>query len=553
MNIKAIKTLGVASTALLLASCGGGVPSVVSTPAENIDAIPLKVADLSDMEIKQWSHMDLMKDTVPGMSVTRTYNELIGNKRGETVIVAVIDSGVDIEHEDLDGVIWTNEDEIPGNGIDDDNNGYVDDIHGWNFLGDAVNEQLEMTRIVARYRSQFANKNRADVPANMQAKYDLYQKAKLEVEGTVKEAQQNQEYYKNLKQQITAADAEMRKATGKDVYTKEDLAKVTDPKYAQSKGMVSNIMARAGRIEEVMSQLDGGIAYYGDQLAYNHNVDFKGRTTGDDVYDINDTGYGDANVMGPASDNKENAKHGTHVAGIIAAERNNGIGMNGAAQNVKIMAVRAVPNGDEYDKDIALAIRYAVDNGAKVINGSFGKYYSENSEWVRDAIAYAAKKDVLFVNAAGNEGTNLDTVNVYPNDQIDNGPESGDTFLTVGALNYEYGSNLLATFSNYGKINVDVFAPGVKIWSTTPHNKYEFLQGTSMAAPNAAGVAAMIRSYYPKLSAAQVKQILMSSGTPTSNMVILGGDENNKNSLANVSTSGRMVNMYNAFKTAASM
>lgn len=209
--------------------------------------------------------------------------------------------------------------------------------------------------------------------------------------------------------------------------------------------------------------------------------------------------------------------------------------------------VRAVPDGDEYDKDIALGIRYAVDNGAKVINTSFGKYFSTNPDWVRDAIKYAADHDVLIVNAAGNESENLDNKMVYPNDQTpENSTEIADNFLTVGALNYDYGSGLVATFSNYGSKNVDVFAPGVKIWSTVPNNEYEFLQGTSMAAPEVSGIAAIIRGYYPKLSAAQVKQIIMDSGLPTTATVIVGGDSSKTGKFNTLSTSGKMANLYNA-------
>ena len=281
------------------------------------------------------------------------------------------------------------------------------------------------------------------------------------------------------------------------------------------------------------------------------DTDFRG-VLNDDPYDIKDTDYGNNDVDGP-DPKKEDAMHGTHVAGSIAAQRNNGIGMDGIADNVKIMVVRAVPDGDEYDKDIALAIRYAADNGAKVINTSFGKYYSMHPEWVWDAIKYAGTKDVLIVNAAGNEGIDLDGVQVYPNDQELTGGEISDNFLTVGALNYKYGSELVANFSNYGKTSVDVFGPGVKIWSTVPLNEYRFLQGTSMASPNVAGVAAMIRSHYPKLSAKQVKQVLMDSGISTKTAVILGGDPSNTNTLPNVSTSGKMVNMYNALIMASKM
>src|SRR5690606_6312927 len=253
--------------------------------------------------------------------------------------------------------------------------------------------------------------------------------------------------------------------------------------------MLNQMLNFADSVPEVLEELESGMKYFNGRLDNNFNMteDFRG-VLGDNPDDITDNIYGDNNVAGP-DPTKENVKHGTHVAGIIAAQRNNGIGMDGVANNVKIMALRAVPDGDEYDKDVALAIRYAVDNGAKVLNTSLGKYYSPHSEWVYDAIAYAASKDVLIVNAAGNDGLDLDTVNVYPNDQFDNGPEISDSFITVGALNPMYGKNMIANFSNYGKINVDVFAPGVRIYAPTPLDSYEHLSGTSMAAPGVAGVA----------------------------------------------------------------
>jgi subtilisin family serine protease len=292
--------------------------------------------------------------------------------------------------------------------------------------------------------------------------------------------------------------------------------------------------------------------YIYDQLNYNLNKDFNGRkTVGDNPDDINDNKYGNNIVYGP---DKEEALHGTHVAGIIAQGRNNNIGGDGVANNVEIMAVRAVPNGDEYDKDIALAIRYAVDNGAKVINGSFGKSYSPHKQWVFDAIKYAEKKDVLFVHASGNDGNDIDlekNIN-FPNDSEDNKIEFAKNVLTVGALNNTYGEAVIAPFSNYGKINVDVYAPGMEIYASVPNNKYKYEQGTSMASPNAAGVAALIRSYYPKLSAAQVKQIMMDSGTPLPATVDLG-ETQEKKSNTETSKSGKMVNAYNALILAERM
>jgi subtilisin family serine protease len=273
---------------------------------------------------------------------------------------------------------------------------------------------------------------------------------------------------------------------------------------------------------------------------------------GDDPNIMDDRPYGDSKTGHSIKDES----HGTHVSGIIAASRDNKIGINGVANNVKIMAVRAVPDGDEYDKDVALGLRYAVDNGAKIINTSFGKGFSPKKEWVFEAIQYAASKDVLIVNAAGNDGNNIDFEKVFPIDTRDLKTEISDNFLTVGAMSANYDENLPASFSNYGKINVDVFAPGVQIYSTTPENEYAKFSGTSMAAPSAAGVAALIRSYYPKLSASQVKHILMNSGTLINFEVIKPGSRSwekpngEKVPFSDLSVSGRIVNAYNALKMA---
>jgi subtilisin family serine protease len=549
MKIPFFKPALVMGSALILASCGSGSPKIVSTPIANIDSIPLKITDLSETQLKGWGGADLMTDTIPGMSVEKAYSEIIKNNKGQKTIVAVIDSGVDIEHEDLDGVIWTNTDEIPGNGEDDDNNGYIDDMHGWNFLGDAVEENLEYTRIYKRLKPKYEGKTASSISTADRAEFIYYQEAKEEYEKEYEETVQNRNQYEQIKKQLVAAHQAVSSQLGKEDYTKEELNKMeASGQMAQYKGMLQQIQNNVNEnIPEALEELDEGIEYYANRLETHFNLELDGRApVGDDPYDITDTYYGNANVMGPSED-KEDLKHGTHVAGIIAAERNNNIGINGVANNAEIMVLRAVPDGDEYDKDIALAIRYAVDNGAKVINTSFGKYFSPNPEWVTEAIKYAEKNDVLIVNAGGNEGLNLDENTVYPNDQNPEAPqEISDNFLTVGALNYDYGAQLVADFSNYGKTNVDVFAPGTKIWSTTPNNEYEYLQGTSMASPAVAGVAAIIRSFYPKLSAAQVKQVIMDSGLTTNADVIVGGDRNNTQDFKELSTSGKMVNLYNA-------
>lgn len=539
MNIRLSKSvLSLSAVALIMASCGSA-PTLVSTPVENIDALPLKVSELTEQQKQNWGHADLATDTIPGMSVDKAYKELIGNKKGTKVIVAVMDSGMDLNHEDLKNVLWTNKKEIPGNNIDDDNNGFIDDVHGYNFLGDSYNEQLESARIVRLGLGDAA----------------LQAKAKVEVKADYAEALAGKQRYEQILQAVKNADEAVKKELGKDSYTKKDLAGITakDEAMQRNLAVLNQMYSFSASIPEAIKSITGGITYFTDQVNYNLNKDFNGRKpVGDNPYDITDTKYGNGNPMNTV----DTESHGTHVAGIIAAERNNGKGANGVANNVELMSIRAVPNGDEYDKDIALGIRYAVDNGAKVINASFGKAYSPKAEWVYEALKYAAENDVLFVHAAGNDGANLDDYENhpnYPNDQIKNGAEFADNVITVGALANKYGSTMLADFSNYGKINVDVFAPGAEIYSTVPGSKYEFMGGTSMASPGVAGVAAVIRSQYPKLTAAQVKKIIMQSGIATKTKVVIGGDPSNNNTLANISTSGKMVNLYNALLLAESV
>ncbi len=527
--------IGMIAASILM---GCGATTIVTTPIENIDAIPLKVSELTDSQKKSWGHADLITDTIPGMSVDKAYRDIIGNKKGTKVIVAVLDSGIDLEHEDLDDVLWTNKKEKPGNNIDDDNNGFIDDIHGYNLLGESYNEQLEYTRIL---RLKIGD-------ASFQAR------AKAELDKKRPEALANKQQYEQILQAVKNADAAIKKHLDKTDYTKKDLSgiKAESEEMQRNVAILTQMYSYADSIPELMENLEDGIKHFTEQLNYHLNVDFDGRkVVGDDPYDLMDTKYGNGNPQNRVEDES----HGTHVAGIIAAERNNGLGANGVANNVEIMSIRAVPNGDEYDKDIALGIRYAVDNGAKIINCSFGKSFSPNADWVYDAIKYAASKDVLIVHAAGNDGVDLDNPKNpnYPNDQINNGPEFADNVITVGALDPEYGSEMLASYSNYGAINVDIFAPGTDIYSTIPHNKYEFMPGTSMASPAVAGVAALVRSQYPSLSAPQVKKIILESGLSTKAAVILGGDASKNSTLDKISKSGKIVNAYNALLMARTM
>ena len=537
MNI--IKPISMGAFASLLVACGG-TSKIASLPIETLEGknIPTQVENPSKDELKTWPHRDLLTTGYPGISLAEAYKALKGRK-AQTVIVGVVDSGVDINHEDLKSIIWTNPKEIPNNGIDDDKNGYIDDVHGWNFLGEINQDNLEYVRILKKGDTSDPDYKRAE------EKYDK----------EFKDANEKIELYSQIKERIAQSDALIQKHLGKKEYTEEDLDKI-DASSLQLLGAVRGmkyLLSNGVSVKETLEELSEGIKHYEDRLKYGLNKEFNPRKVlNDNPDDINDKIYGNNNVIGPTA---EGALHGTHVAGIIAAVRHNNIGIDGVADHVRIMPVRTVPDGDEYDKDVALALRYAIDNGAKVINTSFGKEFSPHKEWVYEALKYAAEKDVLIVNAAGNDTKNVDVQLTFPDDNI-NGKEFTDTMITIGALNYEYNENLVASFSNYGKNNVDLFSPGVQIYATVPENKYKFLDGTSMAAPEVAGVAALIRAYFPKLKAREVKQILMESGlTPTVKEVLVGGrgeeGEAKRMLFSELSKSGKIVNAYNAIILAA--
>ena len=526
-NILSLLLLG-----LILTACGSS--AIILTPVENINNSPIKFNTLTEDEKENWMHLDLVRDTLPGMSVDKAYEELIKNRKGKKTIVAVLDSGIDIRHEDLNDVIWKNKNEVPNNGKDDDNNGYVDDVNGWNFLGDAYDEQLEFVRLIVsgdKSNPRFEEANR-----EYESEYQKFSGLKTQ--------------YDQIWQRFDGADKAIQKLLYVDEYTQDELNSIkTDDqslqqsvsvmKFVMSNGFATNAKAR--------KEIKSGMNSIYERLNYNLNKTFKGRTTGDDPDDFTQLVYGDHIVL----PKKPEESHGTHVAGVIAAERDNNRGMKGVANNVLIMPVRVVPNGDEYDKDVSLAIRYAVDNGAHIINTSFGKSYSPHSQKVRDAIVYAAENDVLIVNAAGNDKEDLDVKNSFPNDAINGSAEVSDNFISVGALYPKTGSSMVADFSNYGKREVDIFAPGFDIYSPQPENGYDFISGTSFAAPAVAGVAALIKSQYPKLSAKEIKEIILESGVKLTDKVMVGGDSNNTKPFNELSKTGKIVNAYNALLLAS--
>jgi cell wall-associated protease len=526
--------------------------------------IIIAVALLSSMLVKaqdkrpdNWFNMDPTNDKINGVSTERTYAELLKDKKSNTIIVAVLDSGVDFLHEDLKDVMWANPGEIPGNGIDDDKNGYVDDIHGWNFQGGKTEnvhyDNLEVTRLVRKYKPKFDGKAETDFTTKEdKADWAFYQKLKKSYEETKARFEPSYNQVLFLKNGITKLNATLKEKYGIQKITLVDVQKfdAQTKEEKQFKAISSSMMKEGATMDEVIAELKEGEESLGGYVNYGLNLDYDPRVTivKDNYDDPNDRFYGNADCKGP------DAFHGTHVAGIIAASRKNGVGMDGVAANVRIMSVRCVPAGDERDKDVANAIRYAVDNGAKIINMSFGKAFSWNKKVVDDAVKYAESKGVLLMHAAGNDSKDIDTEIHFPCKKFE-GKGEASNFMYVGALSWKPGDKVVAKFSNYGKKTVDIFSPGVEIYSTTPENKYKDASGTSMATPVACGVAAVLKSYYPELTPQQIKKILIKSSLKTykNEKVIKPGTKDELIKFSKLGKNGGVVNLYEAIKMANGM
>jgi len=514
--------------------------------------------EVSESETPQnWFVLDPAADKVQGLSVDKAYDFLSEKKRqGKTVVVAVIDSGVDIDHEDLVGHIWINEDEIEGNGIDDDKNGYIDDRYGWNFIGgkdgNVEQDTHEMTREYVKLSKIFEGREEKSIKKKERDQYNYYLKVKEDFEETFEKADAQYQFYAGLYHNVTRYNNLLKAYLDVDTLSMNSLRSInsTDSTIIEARNMVGMIFQQVGEdvvFEDLAKELEGAVDYFGDQVKYAYNVDFDPRSiVGDNYADPKERIYGNNDVKG------HDPSHGTHVSGIIAANRSNDLGIQGIGSNVKIMAIRAVPDGDERDKDVANAIRYAVDNGADIINMSFGKSYSPEKFVVDEAVKYAESKGVLMVHAAGNSSKDIDEKNNFPSRRFDNGKEAGN-WLEIGASAAGDGIDFVGSFSNYGKKTVDVFAPGVNIYSTTPENTYESFNGTSMAAPSTAGVAAILMSYYPDLSAFQVRDILRKSSRKFDNLKVKKPGTEELVEFSALSISGGLINAYEAVKMAESM
>jgi hypothetical protein len=480
-------------------------------------------------------------DGVPGAGIDEAYELLAGRSPAREVIVAVVDGGVDTEHEDLDDVLWTNPGEVPENGLDDDGNGYADDVHGWNFLGGVNGESVnfdtyEVTRLHGACLGDAAGTGTPRPDDDLCAEVAEAHAAELE------EMTQLAEQITQIEQVYPIVVQLLRRALG----TEPTIDNVTalaplDPQLVQARGIYLQL-ASAGIDEAVLAREGESVR---GRLEYGLDTGFDPRPiVGDDYEDLSQRRYGNADVAGP------DPSHGTSVASVVAAERNNGTGLDGAGDGVRIMAIRAVPNGDERDKDVANAIRYAVDNGAHVVNMSFGKDYSPWRDIVEDAIQYAEENGVLLVHASGNDGRDLSQGYNFP-EHRHRDADTDELWIEVGASGWQSADSLAASFSNYGAAQVHVFAPGVAIYSASPGNEYSPSDGTSVAAPVVSGIAGMLMAYFPDLTAAEVRAIILETATDVgSNVVARPGAPEETVPFGELSATGGIVNAAAAVERA---
>lgn len=510
-----------------------------------------------------WHQLDKAETGYNGISLDKAY-QFVKGKKSKTVLVAVIDGGVDTTHEDLKSVLWHNPKEIPNNRIDDDNNGYVDDIYGWNFLGgkdgrNVKEDSYEGARVYHTLKAKYGNVvpdlKSAKTPEE-RAEIEAYRKAKAKIEGDGAAAV-DLIFLKRIYASMHKSDSILQIAMAKKIFTgiELDAYKPSTTEAQNAKSIYLGFLKANNALDQSNKDFMEGFEQYisGEERKTEAKIkppkNYRGDIVKDDESNINDKYYGNNDVMA------NTPVHGTHVSGIIAAARNNGKGGDGVADNVKIMTLRAVPDGDEHDKDIALAIRYAVDNGAQIISMSFGKDFSPQKKWVDDAVKYAEAKGVLLIHAAGNDAKNIDIADNFPNPVYADGKGRANTFVTIGASGDATNGGLTANFSNYGKKEVDIFSPGVKIYSTLPGSEYGKLSGTSMAAPVVAGVAAFLLEYYPELSARQLKYVIENSAVTSAEKIKLPGadDKDEKINLSDISKTGGFLNAYEAAKLAATL
>ncbi|MCE2973643.1 MAG: S8 family serine peptidase [Sediminibacterium sp.] len=514
-----------------------------------------------------WHFKDPSTDSIYGIALNKAYQFLQSKqKKGRPVIVAILDSGIDTTHEDLRKNLWRNRREIPGNGIDDDKNGYVDDVFGWNFLGGKDGKNMlkassEKARIFHRYKHKFGDFviDTQQLSSQDKTHYYWWKKTAEDMKGSPDEENQLR-FIAMTQKTLKKYDDFLRRDMKKEVYNIDDLEKFIPTTSAGRDAKLGflnflRIIEASNEVsnQQLLSEISRELEKMRADSAERTSPPNDGRSTivQDDYFNSLDTLYGNNDVMADL----EGAMHGTHVAGLIGGVRNNGIGIDGVADQVQLMILRVVPNGDEYDKDIALAIRYAVNNGASIINMSFGKSYSPEKHWVDSAVVYAEEHDVLLVHSAGNESLCLDQKTKFPNARLDKWNRTANNLITVGASSDRiFGPCLAANFTNYSGQQVDLFAPGVMIYSTQPGgNVYGKHDGTSFSGPIVAGIAALIRSYYPTLTAPEIISVLNSTVTSLrGTSTCLPGSEKNSASIewTALCKSAGIVNAFQAIQAA---
>ncbi|MFM6994977.1 MAG: S8 family serine peptidase [Sediminibacterium sp.] len=473
-------------------------------------------------DTKFWHWKDLEKDGVHGVSLFKAQQLLIDLKLKPTpIVIAILDGGIDTNHLQIKPLLWNNNKEIPGNHLDDDKNGYIDDMHGWNFLGNAAGQNInkasdEKSRIYHRYKSEFKQDNLDSATWDLKKKqiYKMWQQATAEIVFTDEDAD-NLAFIKMARNAVVKMgvilirEMEDSNFTAEKLETYQPIGKLTaDTKISYLRTLQALGIDKLNGHQSILDDLNEYISGKEQSAISMENApeDLRKNIIQDQYENFKDQHYGNNNITGP------NAKHGTHVAGLAAGIVDTIVSNATFINPIKIMGVRVVPDGDEYDKDIALGIRYAVNNGAKIINMSFGKSFSPEQPWVDSAIRYAASKDVLIIHSAGNESYDLNVKSVYPNPYSTVFNDKANNMITVGASSDPIiAESILTDFSNYGNQIVDVLSPGNKIYSSLPNQNYGYLNGTSMSAPILSHIAALIRSYFPKLSAIEVKTILLQS------------------------------------------
>lgn len=548
----------------LLISCKSTIES------SNYSKNNLLKKQLTTLELQTWYQKDNQEDSIPGISLDKWYRLNKKQPKAKNITVAVIDTQIDVKHEDLQGELWTNNKEIPDNGIDDDHNGYVDDVNGWSFTGTksggyVVWNRYEYVRIIQEWGPLFKNKEEAQIDPKDVYKYNQYKRA-------LKKFKEKDKYSRNWLKSLNhdVAIYPLVKDTLKYFFSKEDYTykqldslykkyKINDKRYKQRRddndkdlgALISYMMINIKTDESTLEDLVDQQTQLDSIVNKNLNLHYNERLLIGDNPNILEKGYGNNNVSNNKTGHRSIQDHCTMMAGIIGANRENNIGIKGIVQNVKIMPLNISPSGDEHDKDITMAIRYAVDNGAKIINMSFSKQFSLHQEWVTEAFKYAEEHNVLLIRSAGNEGEDIDKTIYYTTDSnLEDNKEFCSNFIVVGSVNHKLDSTFVSDYSNYGKQNVDLFAPGDEIYTTGAGNRYKFDSGTSMSVPMVSGTAALIWLYYPNLSASQVKQIIMDSGTSYDLQVVVPGTEDKKVPFSELSKSGKVLNVYNAMQLA---